>query len=61
MDKFGKVTALTIGGISLLADIATACYKVEVTSFGNAERLTDFLTSEDEITMQFGVGEILRY
>ena len=50
-----------LGSISLLADIAESCKNVEVLSFANDNMLTDYLTTEDEITMQFGVGELLRF
>jgi len=50
-----------LGSISLLVDIAESCKNVEVISFANDNMLTDYLTTEDEITMQFGVGELLRF
>ena len=61
LSKIAGGTALLLGGISLIVDTAKGCWNVEMTSFANKEKLTDFLTDGDEITIQFGVGEIVRF
>ena len=59
--KIGKEAVFLLGGISILADMVEGCYKAEVTSFANENSLTDYLTNQDEITMQFGVGQVVAF
>ena len=41
--------------------IANCCWQAEVVSFSNRNKVTDFLTEEDEITLRFGVGQVIAY
>ncbi len=52
-----------IGGLTLLSQYVkgTGCLQADVTSISNQERITDYLTKEDEITMIFGVGDLFAY
>ena len=40
---------------------AAGCLQASVTSIENQDRITDYLTKEDEITMIFGVGQLFAY
>ena len=42
-------------------DITNGCWQVEVSKFSNKNKITDFLTNRDEITMRFGVGQLVAY
>ena len=61
LSKIAGGTALLLGSMSLITDMAKGCWNIEMTSFANKDKLTDFLTDADEITLQFGVGELVRF
>ena len=46
---------------SFIAEHAQSCRQVEVTQFSNLNKITDYLTSRDEVTMRFGVGQLIAY
>ena len=45
----------------LLTDIVKSCWEVEVVSFGNDDKLSDYFTEEDEVTLTFGVGKYVAF
>ena len=50
-----------IGGIAALSHMAVGCRQVKLTEIRNKDRITDYLTAEDEMTMVFGLGKIFAY
>lgn len=42
-------------------DITLACMQIEVTKFSNVNKITDFLTEQDEIALRFGINKIVAY
>ena len=60
LSKIVGGTSLLLNSISLI-DMATGCKNVEMMSIANQNSLTDYLSDHDEITLQFGVGELIRF
>ena len=56
--KFG---IFVLCALLLFADVVKSCWEVQVISFGNTDRLSDYLTDKDEITMTFGVGKYVAF
>ena len=48
-------------GVILLAATCQACVQVELVSISNGGRITDTLTSSDEMEFIFGVGKLFIY
>ena len=56
---FKKLYAFAAG--SFMCETVNACRQVDVIKFSNANLITDYLSHHDEVTMRFGVGELLAY
>ena len=56
MKKFGSL--ILFGSF---IGIANCCWYVKVKSFSNKNKVTDYITTQDEITMRFGVGQKVAY
>jgi len=50
-----KFCALALGGF--FTEIVDGCKQVTLTKFKNEEKITDYVTDKDEITVRFGVGD----
>ena len=56
MKRFGSLILL-----GSFIEIASCCLYAKVKSFSNKNKVTDYITSQDEITMRFGVGQLVAY
>ena len=48
-------------GFIFLADIVKSCWEVQVVSFANDDKLSDYFTDQDEVTLTFGVGRYVAF
>ena len=46
---------------SFVANIVNGCKQVTVSKFANQDKITDYLTETDEVTMRFGVGKVVAF